>query len=812
MKFLQRVFASKLREVSAVSRGQRRPLQFETMEQRVVLSADLMAAVATYEPVCENNGFKLHSLSVLPVAADPVAPLQTLSTVTPATLADTFQLHSAPGARHTIFLDFDGHVTSGTIWNTNYNSSQDIVTPAFDFDGDATSFSSAELQRIQWIWERVAEDFIPFNVDVTTEVPGVAALSKNGSSDLEWGARLVIGGSSGDWWGPAAGGVAYVGSFNWSSDSPGFVFEDQLGNGNEKYTAEAISHEAGHMLGLSHDGRLSPSEEYFQGQGSGITGWAPIMGSGYYQNVTQWSQGEYASANQTQDDLAFISGNNGFTYRTDDHGNSNATASPLRVNNELISDWGIIERSSDVDVFSFNTNAGFIQIDVNPLDRGPNLDVVLELFDSSNNVVARSNPTDLLSASINVPLAAQQYFLHVAGTSKGDPGTNGYSDYASLGQYFISGTLIPVQNDFVSISTADAIKAEGDSGSTSFTFDVSRSGNTNSSTTVDYSVSGSGPNAATADDFWGGVLPTGSVTFAPGETSQVITITVAGDSEVENDEGFTVSLSNASGETVTNNASSTGLILNDDAVVLAGVSVTPTSGLTIRENGTSATFNVVLDSQPTADVTIAVSSLDTTEGLTNTNLLRFKPSDWNIPQTVIVTGVDDNIRDGNTTFMIDLGATQSNDENYNTLQVQNVQVTNQDDERGKGAGKGGGAEKGKKGSRAADIPTFTTTATATSVPHIAMQPHSFVSEGRATDGSASRLSIKQEQRELRRSSTAKDADDTRVRRVEPRVLSSAALASKANAGHAGADVAAIDRAIAELSDSLDTWMSAFDSR
>src|SRR5690606_22153926 len=130
------------------------------------------------------------------------------------------------------------------------------------------------------------------------------------------------------------------------------------------------------------------------------------------------------------------------------------------------------------------------------------------------------------------------------------------SDYASLGQYFISGTLVPVQNDFVSISTADAIKAEGDSGSTSFTFDVSRSGNTNGSTSVDYSVSGSGSNAATADDFWGGVLPTGSVTFAPGETSRVITITVAGDSEVENDDGFTVSLSNASGETVINNASS----------------------------------------------------------------------------------------------------------------------------------------------------------------------------------------------------------------------------------------------------------------
>lgn len=44
-----------------------------------------------------------------------------------------------------------------------------------------------------------------------------------------------------------------------------FVFQAQWGNGNEKYTAEAISQEAGYMLGLTHDGRLSPPEEYFLG-------------------------------------------------------------------------------------------------------------------------------------------------------------------------------------------------------------------------------------------------------------------------------------------------------------------------------------------------------------------------------------------------------------------------------------------------------------------------------------------------------------------------------------------------------------------
>ncbi len=74
-----------------------------------------------------------------------------------------------------------------------------------------------------------------------------------------------------------------------------------------KSCAEAASHEAGHTLGLGHDGANGTQTEYYGGQGSGNTGWAPIMGVGYDQTVTQWSKGEYANANNTQDDLAIIS-------------------------------------------------------------------------------------------------------------------------------------------------------------------------------------------------------------------------------------------------------------------------------------------------------------------------------------------------------------------------------------------------------------------------------------------------------------------------------------------------------------------------
>ena len=216
----------------------------------------------------------------------------------PFPLDQTFKLHSLAGAAKVIYLDFDGHVTSGTFWN-NYNGGADIVSVPYDFNGDTGSFSDAELSRIQNIWARVSEDYAMYNIDVTTEDPGIEALRRSDPGDENYGIRVVISPTSG-WYGNA-GGVAYVGSFDWNSDTPVFVFSDKLGNGNEKYVTDAASHETGHTLGLSHDGTTSGTE-YYAGHGS----WAPIMGVGYYEPITQWSKGEYTGANNTEDDLAVM--------------------------------------------------------------------------------------------------------------------------------------------------------------------------------------------------------------------------------------------------------------------------------------------------------------------------------------------------------------------------------------------------------------------------------------------------------------------------------------------------------------------------
>ena len=209
----------------------------------------------------------------------------------------TFLLHSRPSATRKIYLDFDGQITSGTAWN----GGQTIVSAPYDSDGNTSSFSNAELDAIQYIWQRVAEDYAPFDVDVTTEDPGTDGLRRTSSSDAYYGMRVVI--SPTNWYNPNAGGVAYVGVFNYISSTDVYgtcwVFTAQLGNGNEKYVAEAASHEVGHTLGLSHDG-VTGGSAYYSGQGN----WAPIMGVGYYKAVTQWSKGEYAYANNLQDDLA----------------------------------------------------------------------------------------------------------------------------------------------------------------------------------------------------------------------------------------------------------------------------------------------------------------------------------------------------------------------------------------------------------------------------------------------------------------------------------------------------------------------------
>ncbi|MFH1084553.1 MAG: VCBS repeat-containing protein [Chloroflexota bacterium] len=351
------------------------------------------------------------------------APASAPSPAPPYPTSQTFLLHSRPGASKVIYLDFTGHVTTGTPWNSYLGISAIVSTP-FDIDGSPSTFSELEHERIQRVWQMVAEDYIPYDVDVTTEDPGPEALRKTTYFDALYGQRVVL--SPTNYFYPNAGGVAYIGSFNWPSDTPCFCFSGGLGGGDTKPMAECTSHESGHTLGLWHDG-IRGGDEYYWGHGT----WAPIMGVGYSREVVQWSKGEYANASQTQDDLAIIT-TFGLSFLNDDYGNTLTTSRPMGA--PSFGANGIIATRTDLDLMSFAVGAGNLAITVDPAPVGANLDIRARLLDVGGRVVATSDPTGL-AAGLNLSVAEGVYVLEVDGVGAGDPLYTGYSDYGSLGQY-----------------------------------------------------------------------------------------------------------------------------------------------------------------------------------------------------------------------------------------------------------------------------------------------------------------------------------------------------------------------------------------
>ena len=118
------------------------------------------------------------------------------------------------------------------------------------------------------------------------------------------------------------------------------------------------------------------------------------------------------------------------------------------------------------------------------------------------------------------------------------------------------------------------------------------------------------------------------------------------------------------------------------AIVRPGpdISVTHRTGLVTSEGGGSDVFRITLTTQPTADVTIAISSSDTTEGTVSTPSVTFTPANWNVTQTVTITGVNDAVIDGDIAFTIVLAAAVSSDPNYHGRNPADVSVANLDDD------------------------------------------------------------------------------------------------------------------------------------
>lgn len=180
-----------------------------------------------------------------------------------------------------------------------------------------------------------------------------------------------------------------------------------------------------------------------------------------------------------------------------------------------------------------------------------------------------------------------------------------------------------------------------------------------------------------------GTLSTASVVFTTSNWSTPQTVTITGVNDFVDDGDFTYSVvtGTASSLDFSYNAMPVADVsvtnLDDDST---GITVTPTSGLTTTEVGGTATFTVVLTSQPSATVTIALSSSNTLEGTVSPASLNFNTGNWSTPQTVTITGVNDFVDDGDIAYTIVTAAAVTTDVTYTGVNASDVSVTNTDND------------------------------------------------------------------------------------------------------------------------------------
>ena len=348
----------------------------------------------------------------------------------PNPYSETFTLHSDPGAPDVIYLDFVGY--NGPV---EPNSDPGTDTP-YDLDGDPSTFSDAEMDVIQNVWARVAENFAPFDVDVTTAAPGDELFTSGDGVRVD----ITNGGTSAlaTTCGGSSDCVGEAWTSGWGELDPAAVVLPQhfgTGNaGNPEEIAEVATHEIGHTLGLEHD---------VTSTNSSLSG--AVMDPAYQDTpLKQWTSTPAGTQSLPTggDELAIIETT--LAPKSDGYGQSFAQATPLAGVSFDVS--GTITADTQTDWFSFTvpSGAGPLNLDVAPSQYSSMLDIDATLFDSSDNQLVDSDPpatfvspseaTGLDAPFTDVSLSPGTYYLRVEGS-----GGPGYTSYGSIGTYTITG-------------------------------------------------------------------------------------------------------------------------------------------------------------------------------------------------------------------------------------------------------------------------------------------------------------------------------------------------------------------------------------
>ncbi|MDM8562973.1 hypothetical protein QUF54_06435, partial [Candidatus Marithioploca araucensis] len=208
------------------------------------------------------------------------------------------------------------------------------------------------------------------------------------------------------------------------------------------------------------------------------------------------------------------------------------------------------------------------------------------------------------------------------------------------------------------------------------------------SVTINYNTTGS--TATNSDDYSLGSADTGVTvnastieinnTTGSDITSITLNASVVDDSIDDDAETVKVTLTSANNGYIIASASDNATLTITDNDT-AGFTVTEIGGTSVNESGTTDTFTVVLDTKPTSDVVISVTSGDTGEATVDKASLTFTTSDWNTTQIVTVTGVDDAGSDGDQTTTVTISVVDaSSDDQYDPLANKTVSVTTVDND------------------------------------------------------------------------------------------------------------------------------------